>query len=182
MTEEQNVEEKESKIESINITEFKEDDEPIFSSSGVSRVKVTKNGIVKIINVPIQSTGVSELVDTFREKTPLPPKKQTWVDPESELGKELSITKKTGIWAYDYTDQPYIKAKEKHESDLGMAILLKGLAVEIKDKDGNIITDRNRQIEVLKKRGLSGDQFSQIIQDIQALTAWTEEEKHNFLD
>jgi len=104
------------------------------------------------------------------------------VDPESELGKELNITKKTAVWAYDYTDQPYIKAKEKHESDLGLAILLKGLAVKIKDKDGNIIEDRSKQIEVLKKRGLSGDQFSQIIQDIQALTSWTQEERENFLE
>jgi len=76
--EEKEEEQKKVKIESIDITEFKEDDEPIFSSDGISRVKVTKNGVVKIINVPIQSTGVSELVDTFRDKAPLPPKKQSW--------------------------------------------------------------------------------------------------------
>jgi len=173
-------EEEQKKIEVINITEFNEDDEPIFSSDGISQVKVTKGGIVKIVNVPIQSTGVSELVDTFRGKAPIPPKKQTWVDPESEIGKELGITKKNAVFTFDYTDQAYLKAKEKHESDLGMEILLKGLAIKITDKNG-VVEDKDKQIEILKKRGLSGDQFSQIIQDIQALTAWTQEERERFL-
>jgi len=168
------------KIEKIDITEFVEGDS-IFSSNGISKVKVTKNGITKIYNIPIQSTGVSELIDTYREKEPKPPKVQSWVNPESDTGKALGITKKTATWHFDFTDEKYLKTKEEHDSDLGMAILMRGLAVEIKNKSGTIEPDFKRKIDILKSMGMSGEQFSQIVQDIQNLTRWTEAERENFL-
>ena len=169
-----------NKIEEISITEFIEG-ESLFSSSGISKVKVTKNGVIKIIKVPIQSTGVSELIDTYKEKEPKPPKVQSFVTPDSDVGKALGITKKNAVWHFDFTDEKYIKLKEEHDSDLGMAILMRGLAVELKDKEGNIITDFKRKIEILKSAGMSGEQFSQVVQDIQSLTKWSEEERQSFL-
>lgn len=168
------------KIEKIDITEFVEGDS-IFSSSGISKVKVTKNGVSKILKIPIQSTGVSELIDTFREKEPKPPKVQSFVTPESDVGKALGITKKNAVWHFDLTDEKYLKAKEEHDSNLGMAILMKGLAVEIKDKDKNVVIEFNKKIQILKSMGMSGDQFSQMVRDIQDLTRWTEVERENFL-
>ena len=167
-------------IEKVDVTEFVEGDS-IFSSNGISRVKVTKNGIVKILNVPIQSTGVSELIDTFKEKEPKPPKVQSWVNPESDVGKALGISKKNAVWHFDFTDEKYLKAKEEHDSDLGMAILMKGLAVDIKNKSGVVEIDFKKKIEILKSMGMSGEQFSQIVGDIQSLTKWTQEENESFL-
>ena len=169
------------KIEQIDITEFIEG-ESIFSSNGISKVKVTKNGITKIYLVPIQSTGVSELIDDFKKKEPKPPKVQSWVNPESDIGKALGITKKNAVWSFDFTDAKYLEAKENHDSDLGMAILMKGLAVKIKNKEGTIETNFENMIRILKSMGMSGEQFSQIVKDIQNLTSWTEEERESLLE
>jgi len=174
------VEEK-NKIEKIDIIEFVEGDS-IFSSNGISKVKVTKNGITKILNIPIQSTGVSELIDTYKEKEPKPPKVQSWVNVDSTLGKALMLSKKTACWHFDFTDENYIKAKEEHDSDLGMAILMRGLAVEIKNKSGDVESNFKKKIEILKSMGMSGEQFTQIVNDIQSLTRWTEVERINFLE
>jgi len=153
----------------------------VFTSNGVSSVKVTRDGEITCLDIPIQSTGIAELIDTFKEKAPTPPRKQQMVDPDSEVGKGMGLTKKNGVWMYDLTDPDYIKAKEEHNSNLGIAVLLKGLAVAIKNAEGVLVEDRAEKIKILKSMGMSGDQFQQIINDIQNLTCWSEEEKTHFL-
>ena len=164
----------------IVLDEITEGDD-LFKSSGYSYIKVTKNGEVKTIKIPIQSTGITELIDSFSEKAPKPKIKDVKLTPESEQGKEMGITKNTWVRIPDYTDEDYLKEKQKHESDLGIAMLMRGMAMTIKDKAGKIVEERDRKIEILRSMGMSGDQFSQIVQDIQNLTRWTEEERESFL-
>ncbi len=154
--------------------------ESIFQSHGMSRVKVTKEGKVKAIPIPIKSTGISELIDSFRQDAPQPPTINKLIKPEDEMGKELGINIKKHIKIPDYTDADYIKAKEDHDSDLGMAIVAKGLAVNLKDKEGKVVTEIADKIRILKQAGLSGDQFSQIVEDIISLTKWSDGEKESF--
>ncbi|GAF89918.1 unnamed protein product, partial [marine sediment metagenome] len=77
-------------------------------------------------------------------------------------------------------DEKYVKALNKYESDLGIAILQKGLAVKLLDKEGNEITNPDKKISMLKGMGMSGPQFTQVVQDIRCMTEWTEEEYVNY--
>jgi len=162
------------------ITEFKRG-EKLFHSNGISKVKVTRGEEVECLEIPIQSTGISELIDAFQEKAPVPPLVNELVEPDSEIGKQLGLTKKDWIKMPNLADPSYIKEKADFDSDLGIAIVMKGLDVEIKDEDGSIVEKKEDKIKILKEMGLSGDQFSQLVNDITSLTRWSEKELTNFL-
>jgi hypothetical protein len=153
----------------------------VFKSTGLSEIKVTRNGEIVCLEIPIRSTGVSELIDAFRGKAPKPPIINKLIEPDSELGKELKITKKNAIKIFDYTNEAYLKEKEQHDSQLGLAIALQGLDFEITNEDGSVITEQDEKIKVMKEMGMSGEQFSQLVSDITNLTKWSIEERTNFL-
>ena len=156
--------------------------EDTFRSDGYSNVKVTKNGEVVCKRLPIKSSGISEIIDSFNDNAPEPPKVNELVTPESEIGKQLGLKKKTWVKIPDTTDEKYRKELEEHNSNMGIAILCHGIAAKIKDKEGNIIDDQSKKITILRKMGLSGEQFSQIVMDITSLTKWNEEEYEDFLE
>ena len=83
----------------------------IFHSTGISEIKVTRDGEIVCLEIPIRSTGVSELIDAFRDKAPKPPMINKLIEPDSELGKELKITKKNAIKIFDFTNEIYLKEK-----------------------------------------------------------------------
>lgn len=168
-------------MDEIQVTEFLEG-EKVFESHGVSRVKVTKDGEVKTLVLKIKSSGVADLVDTFSKEAPTPPVKNELVTPDSDLGRQMKLGKKQWVRLPDFTDETYIKDKEQFDQDLGMAILLQGLAVTFKDREGNVITDDQEKIAQLKKQGMSSDQFLQVIRDIQDLTRWEEEKQDDFFE
>ena len=153
----------------------------VFLSKGVSKVKVTEDGKPVCYEIPIKSTGITELVDTFGKQTPKPPVKNMKVSPDSDIAKEMGYTRNEWIQMHDFTDQGYLNEVKEHESDLGIAIVMKGLDLILEDENGKEITDHDQKIETLKEMGMSGDQFSQIVDDIMNLTRWTEEEQKHFL-
>jgi len=171
-------------MERINIRRIEvfQEGENVFTSNGISRVKVTKDGEIIAIEIPIKSTGISEIVDRFNKKAPQPPLMDVLVEPEDKLGRELNLTKKKWIKMPNFGDPDYIKAKEKHETDLGMKILMTGLAVELRDKEGNTVEDEEKKLEIMKSMGMTGDQFSKIVDDITSLTRWREEEQVQLLE
>ncbi len=167
------------KIETKYVTEIVVDDD-LFRSNGFSSIKVTKSGKIYELKVPVKSSGITELIEEFKRKEPKPPVIRELVKQDSDLGKNMGLSKNTWVKLPDLSDVEYIKAREKYESELGIAIVLKGLDIEIKDKEGNILTDRDVKIQALKGMGMSGEQFSQIVKDIRELTQWTAEERDNF--
>ena len=186
-------EDKRVKIKKVRLTELRRG-KKLFLSTGISKVKITDlievageqdYQEVSMIEIPIQSTGISELMETFQEKAPTPPTVSMLVDPNgknAEIAKDLGMTKKDWIKIPDYNDKKYLETKSEHDNNLGQAILLKGMNIILTEEDGTIITDGNEKIKVLKEAGMSGDQFQQVVNDITSLTKWTEEEKYNFLD
>lgn len=168
-------------INVINITELVEDS-TLFKSSGISYVKVTKNGIVQKIGIPIKSAGVAETIDTMNKKRPVPPIVNIVIKPGDPAFKELGLIKKQHVKTYDFTDSTYLEEKEKFESELGMKIVLMGLDFPIKNKNGEIIENDDKKMEVLKNMGMSGSQFSQIVEDITSLTRWEEVKQNDFLE
>ena len=180
-TEEPQIEEKGKAkgIETIEVTELQEGSD-MFISQGYSNIKVTQNGLVKNVKLPIKSSGVTELIEEFKEKEPKPPLVDEIVKKDSEMGKQLKLTKDSQVKVPNLGDEKYVKALNKYESDLGIAILQKGLAVKLLDKEGNEITNPDKKISMLKGMGMSGPQFTQVVQDIRCMTEWTEEEYVNY--
>uniref|UniRef100_A0A6M3IPD9 Uncharacterized protein n=1 Tax=viral metagenome TaxID=1070528 RepID=A0A6M3IPD9_9ZZZZ len=175
-------------MKTVRVDKFKKGSN-IFQSIGISRVKVTeiaegddgkRHEEIVCLEIPIQSTGISELINTFREKAPAPPVENVLLDPDSEEGKELGIVKKTWVKMPNLADLKYIRQKEEHGGDMGIAIVLKGLAVPLLDEEDKEITDREVKVKALKEMGISTDQFTQIASDITSLTRWTEKEKEDF--
>ena len=180
ITEDLEAEEKEYESE-VHVSEIVEDDDP-FLSTGTSKVKVTKDGKVRALVFRIKSTGIADLVDQFNRKAPTPPIHKEIVNPDSDIGKQLGLSKRKWIKMPDLTDPAYLAEKEKHDQDLGMAILLQGLDIVFKDKNHNVVTDPDEQIRIMKDMDITGDQFMQIINDIQDLTRWNEEATENFFE
>jgi len=176
-----------SKIKKERITKIVEG-EKLFLSKGISRVKITRFNEVEdtqevvCLEIPIQSTGISELIDTFKAQAPVPHVVDKLIKKDSQEAKELGLDKSQWVKMFDYADKDYIANKEKHDSDLGIAVLCKGIAVDIFDKDNNPVTSREDTIRIMREKGMSGEQFSQMVENITSLTRWSEQEKSDFLE
>lgn len=185
------------KFKRKRITELRKG-QNVFQSKGISEIKVTQlEPIVKTdeetgesydgfeetlvcLEIPIKSTGVSELIDTFNEKAPVAPTINVLIEPDSDIGKELGLTKKNAVRMFNLTDETYLKAKEEHNSKLGIAIVMKGLDIRLTDENGEEIKSTDEKIQMLKEMGLSGEQFSKLVTDITSLTKWSVKEKERF--
>ena len=165
-------------LEIISVEELREGS-AIFESKGISYVKVTYDGVGKMLALPIKSSGVSELIDEFRRQAPIPPTINYLAKPDDEIGRALKLTQKKHVKMFDLTDKDYLEAKEQYESDLGLKIVLKGLNVPLKDKDGKLVEDDDKKLDILRGMGITGEQFSQLVTDISSLTKIEQEENEN---
>ena len=173
-------------MEEIDVKELVEG-KPIFESKGKSRLKVTrinKKGEIEVQSLvfPIRSTGVAELIDTFTSKAPQPPVINRLIKPDTDIGREMKLARKQWVKMLDFTDPKYLEVKEKHDQDLGLAIMLQGMDMEIKDSKGVVVENGDRKVEILKGLQMTGEHFTQLVQDIQSLTKWDEEREDNFLE
>lgn len=173
-------EQENDKIETIDVTELVEDSD-IFESKGFSFLKITQGRKVRKLKIPIKSSGVAELIDEYNEHAPKPPTISKVIYPNTPIAKELGITKKQHVKTFDLTDSDYVKKKEKHDSDLGIKIVLKGLDLVLKYKSDDVIESEDDKVKVLMKLGMSGSHFSQLVNDITNLTKWQEEQETDFL-
>ena len=170
---------KSQKVAVMEVTELVEGSD-LFLSHGFSNVKVTKGEKVTNVKLPIKSSGVTELIEEFKEREPTPPSEEVMVKKDSDLGRQLKVTENRPVRMANLNDPKYVKAYNKYESELGIAILQKGLDVVIKDKEGKEITDNTKKIAILKGMGMSGPQFTQVVQDIRIMTEWDEQERLDF--
>ena len=170
---------KSQKVAVMEVTELVEGSD-LFLSHGFSNVKVTKGEKVTNVKLPIKSSGVTELIEEFKEREPTPPSEEVMVKKDSDLGRQLKVTENRPVRMANLNDPKYVKAYNKYESELGIAILQKGLDVVIKDKEGKEITDNTKKIAILKGMGMSGPQFTQVVQDIRVMTEWDEQERLDF--
>jgi len=168
------------KIKKKRITSLRRGDK-IFLSNGISEIKVTNSNEVICLEIPIKSSGISELIDDFNRNAPTPPIKKELVKPDSKIGNQMGLTRKEWMFLPDLSDKKYQELKQEHDSDLGIAIVLAGLDFPILDEKDKEIEDKNEKITILKEMGMSSTQFTQLVEDITNLTKWEEKEKANFL-
>ena len=168
-------------LEQIEVTELVEGSS-LFTSTGRSTVKVTRGGVEKLLVLSIKSSGITEFMDQFSREAPQPPTIHRLVKPDDPMGKELRLARNKHVQMFDYTDAQYIKDKEKHDSDLGLKVVLMGIDAAIKDKDGNEIEDEQKKLGVLRGMGLTSEQFTQIFNDIRNLTRLEGASEDDFLE
>ena len=168
-----------SGVNTVDLTQITEGGSE-FMSQGYSNIKATKKGKIENVRIPIKSTGVTELIEEFKRNEPSPPAKAVLVKKDSEEGKGMKLSEDKWVKMPDFTDAKYIEKREKFEGDLGIAILAKGVDIPFVNKKGEEVTDPDEKVSILKSKGLSSDQFTQIVNDIRSLTLWTEKELADF--
>jgi len=172
--------EKQLDIETIPLTEIVEGSS-VFESTGTSYLKVTYKGEIRKLAIPIKSKGVSEIIEEFSKDAPTPPTKEVVIESDSEIGKMLRFTKKKPVRMFDLSNSEYLKEKEKHDTTLGFKVAFQGIDLIIRDRDGNIVEDEDKKLNILRAMGMTGSQFLQLVKDIQDLTRWQEDREDDFL-
>lgn len=154
----------------------------VFASRGFAYVKVTKSGAVKGLRLPIKSSGVTEVIERIRQNEPKPPTKPLTVLGDSPEGRALGLRReeKKVVTAPDFTDADYLKARDKYEQELTLEIVIQGLDIPLKDETGQVVETRDQKIAVLKSLGLSIQQFQDIVNAVNELTAMTEKDREDF--
>lgn len=163
----------------VNVEHLRAGDE-LFKATGESILKVVRAGKAKFLRLPIKSTGVADVIEAYKDKEPRPPGKKELVEPASDLGRRLKLVQKQWVTIPDLTDPDYVKALERHQTDMAFAIILVGLDVPILDERGEPVTVKEEAVRILRGMHLSTEHFQQLVDDIRDLTRMTEEDKVAF--
>lgn len=142
----------------------------LFDSRGYSVVKVTKNGEIKLLKLPIKSTGVAEFQESLSGKAPRPPVTFEVVKKNSPEGKALGLTHDRLVHVFDTTDEKYVDALSKHNQEFAWQVVIFALDLEWKKKDGSICQTYEEKRAVLKSNGITGNHVDQIFIDVKRLT------------
>ncbi len=148
---------------------------PLFESRGFSRVKVTKKGQPEILEVPIRSSGVWELMEVLSAKAPRPPFRAEWVTADSDLGRQLGLDRDRPVMLFDTTDPDYVDRLGAHHREVLWRVLTTAIDLPFLDREGNELADPEERRKLLRSSGLTEHQAEKIFRDIQGLTRLDEE-------
>lgn len=137
-----------------------------FAASGVATVKVTRRGVEELLELPIQSVDIEEV----NQLVGIPPK-----IPRVATGGNPKFID-------DPNDPGYQAKLQAHNRRFVMAMACMGLAIPIKDKQGeivwsadNTVRQLDKAIEALRQMGIVYSQIFSITRAINDLTTIAEE-------
>ena len=148
--------------------------EKTFDSYGFSLIKITRDGVEELLELPIKSTGVAEFQEELTGKAPRPPVKKEVIKKDSLEGKLLGLDEDKLMQVFDNTDEEYIDALEKHNQGFIWQIVVFALAISWKKKDGTEATTFEEKKAILKSTGITGSHTDQLFKDVMALSRMTE--------
>ena len=148
--------------------------EKTFDSYGFSLLKITRNGIEELLELPIKSTGVAEFQEELTGKAPKPPVKKEMIKKDSLEGKLLGLDEDRLMQVFDNTDEEYIDALEKHNQGFIWQIVVFALDISWKKQDGTDATTFEEKKAILKSTGITSSHTDQIFKDVLALSRMTE--------
>ncbi len=151
----------------------------LFDSRGVAKVKVTREGQPTVLEIPIRSTGIWELMEALAVRTPRPSARAEWIAADSDLGRQLGLTKDRPVLLFDTTDVDYLNRLSAHHREVLWQVVLAGLEAPILNSDGEEAATFEERRRILKEAGLTEHQATQIFKSIQDLTR-LEEEREDF--
>jgi hypothetical protein len=138
----------------------------LFAASGTAIVKRTKNGAEETIELPIQSVDIEDV----NQLVGLPPKV-----PRIATGGNPKF-------ADDPNDPGYVQKRQGYDRRFVMAMACFGLAIDIKDRGGEVVWSADNKVknlekamEVLRQMGIVYSQIFAITRAINDLTTFAEE-------
>ena len=154
--------------------------EPVFQSFGTARVKIGN----KVLQIPVKSVDMEGITKALCHKKPRPPTERKCIKANSDEGRKAGLSRDRWVEVAIETDEGYQQRMQAYNTELGYLVLLEGLNIEIKNKQGGVVWDPNNRasqekddaLRVLRGMGLTGWQFSQITDAISDLTRFQEEE------
>ena len=171
--------EEKPKIDIETVSELMEN-ASVFDSRGYSVVKVTKDGEVKKIKLPIKSTGVKEYQDELSGKAPKPPLTKELVKKGSPEGKELGLPHDKIVIIFDTTDEKYVDDLNAFNQDFYWRVALFALDVKWTKSDGMAADTYETKKQILQSNGVTFYQIQRICKDVDALTQFAED-RQDFL-
>ena len=164
------------------------DDDFTLSSWGWTQLKVTRGEETESIKLKIKSVGVADVIEQTSKGQPRPPSAMKTYKSGSKEAAALGSKHPVVVREIDESDPTYLDNIEKHNRRSGQLIMLAGLAYDIKVngnyvlKGSNVdmpseIIDQDGALEWLRKRGITGSHYSQILKDIRGLTEDVEEQE-----
>lgn len=148
--------------------------EKTFDSYGYALVKITRDGVEELLELPIKSTGVAEFQEELTGKAPRPPVKKEVIKKDSLEGKLLGLDEDRLMQVFDNTDDDYIDALEKHNQDFIWQIVVFALYISWKDKAGREVATFEEKKAILKSTGITSSHTDRIFKDVMALSRMTE--------
>jgi hypothetical protein len=138
----------------------------LFAASGTATVKRTKNGVEEVLELPIQSVDIEEVNQIIG----LPPK-----IPRVATGGNPKFVE-------DERDPAYVQKRDAHNRRFVMAMCCMGLAIDIKDRNGDVVwsadnktRNLDKAMDVLRQMGIVYSQIFAITRAINELTTFAEE-------
>lgn len=184
-------EEEQAKVDA-KLVESIDDDFSLFSWGWSSPLKRTRgemdkqgNLVAKVVffRLKIKSVGMSEIMEAWQSKSPVPPAKHELHKKNSDIARQLGSKHDVLVWETNEADPVFQREKNKFNNEFGKAILLHSLAYDMKDKDGrlvlrgNSLSEPNEVIDaeaalkiIFTRWGLTSDHFASITGDVRKLT------------
>ena len=150
-------------------------EEALFESRGFSRVKVTRAGQAQVLEIPIRSSGVWELMEELSAQAPRPPFRAEWIAADSDLGRQLGLDRDRPVMLFDTTDPDYIDRLGAHHREVLWRVLTRAVDLPFVDREGRELNDPRERRELLRASGLTEHQAEKIFRDIQRLSKLDEE-------
>lgn len=166
------------KYREVSIEDLHEED--AFSAWGYVTLKVQRGP--EVLGVKVKITSVpQETIDDLRKKAPRPPSKTVMLDPTNPDHAAMGITSRQKGILPDWNDSEYTAAREEYDLAFRREVVGRGVASDLRMKDGALAKTPEERYRALEERGLSGVHFTEIAQQILQLTQWSEDERENFL-
>lgn len=188
---EQQREEEEQAKADAKLVESIDDEFGLFSWGWSSPLKRTRSERDKKGNITtkveyfrmrIKSVGMSEIMEEWQAKAPVPPATRNLHKKNSDVARGLGGKHDVLVWEVNEADPAFQRERNKFNNEFGKAILLHSLAYNIKDgsrlvlkgeplSEPNEVIDAEAALTIIFKRwGLTSEHFATITSDVRQLT------------
>jgi hypothetical protein len=173
-------------VEVMVLNSLKAGESP-FTAWSKSRLAVSRGGKKIILEVPIKSIGMADVMERIAANAPVPPRQVKVVKKNSPEGRAAGYQHDTMSYVEDNMDPEYQKQLREYEMRSTYSLVLHGLAMDIFDSDGTTalvkandlhtatqVINEEKAILVLKQSGLTGEHLRKLADDVRQLTQMEE--------
>lgn len=175
--------------EIITLDKLDVDDDNFRPTEGFVLAKRTVKGAngtneTRVFALPVSTAGLDKFMREMLDQMPKPPARDKWIDPKSEIGQEMGLTKKQIMTVPDHTDEKYQKRASEH----GEKMIKRGVGLCVacplfyrtpsgEKKQAETPEEKAAALEAL---GFTMGDFRSLNEQIGRLMSWTEDEMRRF--